>query len=195
MAGALVFENFGTHKNMHNAQVIPKTDKNGILFKPQYCAIADESKGPIANPKLPQAMNIPMFLTGSFLENFTTNPRDCGWKRLEPRLPRIIHKSITLICEETGTSEMKIDVNSNPQKINARFRILSAKNPKYGCNKDEKMCEQLKIIVATGIEILICSAINGIIGFRSPVYISFTKCAEQSHLWAVRSFFSSIIIS
>jgi len=120
-------------------------------------------------------MNIPMFLTESVCENFTTKPSDCGWKRLEPKLPRIIHKSIMLIWDETGTSEMKIEVNNNPQKMKARFLILSAKNPKYGCNNDENICEQLKIIVAIGIVILICSAINGIIGFKNPVYISFTK--------------------
>jgi hypothetical protein len=68
-----------------------------------------------------------------------------------------------------GAIEIKIAVQINPQNINARFLILSAKNPKNGCNNDEKICELLKIIVATGMEILTCSAINGIIGFKNPV--------------------------
>jgi len=81
----------------------------------------------------------------------------------------MIKKIINGIFEVAGTKDINIEVNNNPQNINARFLILSAKNPKYGCNKEEKMCEQLNIIVATGIEILACSAINGIIGFNNPV--------------------------
>ena len=68
-----------------------------------------------------------------------------------------------------GAKDINIEVKSNPQNIRARFLILSAKNPKYGCISDEKICEQLKIIVAIGIEMRICSAINGIIGFKNPV--------------------------
>ena len=70
---------------------------------------------------------------------------------------------------QVGTNEINVAVNNRPQNMNMRFLILSAKKPKYGCNNDEKMCEQLKIIVAIGIDILICSAINGIIGFKNPV--------------------------
>lgn len=110
-----------------------------------------------------------MFLTLSDVENFDINPKDCGWKRLEPVLPNIIQPIITGIDLAAGTSDIKVDVKSNPQKMSARFRILSAKNPKYGCKSDEKICEQLKIIVATGMEIRACSAINGIIGFNNPV--------------------------
>jgi hypothetical protein len=68
-----------------------------------------------------------------------------------------------------GAQDMKIAVHISPQNIRARFFILSAKNPKNGCNSDENICEKLKIIVATGIEIFTCSAINGIIGFKKPV--------------------------
>ena len=40
---------------------------------------------------------------------------------------------------DKGASGMKIELRISPQKINTRFSILSAKNPKIGCNNDEKM--------------------------------------------------------
>ncbi len=73
-----MLENFGTNKNMHNAQMIPMIAKKGILLSPKYCAIADDNNGPIAKPKEPQAINVPIFLTVSVVENFTTKPKDCG---------------------------------------------------------------------------------------------------------------------
>lgn len=81
----------------------------------------------------------------------------------------MINNIISAIFFDAGASDINVAVKINPQKIRALFFILSAKNPKYGCNNDEKICEQLKIIVAIGIEILTCSAINGIIGFKNPV--------------------------
>ncbi|CDE99816.1 unknown [Clostridium sp. CAG:813] len=38
-----------------------------------------------------------------------------------------------------GAKEINTAVEINPQNIIALFRILSAKKPKYGCNKDEKI--------------------------------------------------------
>jgi hypothetical protein len=114
-------------------------------------------------------MKIPMFLTVFVVEKFNTNPNACGWNRLEPRLPRIIHASIVGIFTVVGTRVINTDDSNNPQNINALWRILSAKNPKIGCKIDAKMCEQLKIIVAIGIEMFACSAINGIIGLSNPV--------------------------
>ena len=105
----------------------------------------------------------------SDFENFEINPSDCGWNKLEPRLPIIINKIIFTRLLLAGAKEINTDVKINPQKISARFLILSAKKPKKGCNRDEKICEQLNIIVAIGIEIFTCSAINGIIGFKKPV--------------------------
>jgi hypothetical protein len=132
--------------------------------------------------------------TSSDVENLTTKPKDCGWNKLEPKLPKMINKIIKVILSLAGTSEIKIEVNNKPQKIRALFLILSAKNPKNGCNNDEKICEQLKIIVAIGIDIFTCSAINGIIGFKNPVYMSFMKCAPLSHIWVFRSSLLYIII-
>ena len=64
---------------------------------------------------------------------------------------------------------MKIELRISPQKINTRFSILSAKNPKIGCNNDEKMLEILITIVAIAMVIPNFAAINGIIGFSIPV--------------------------
>ncbi len=80
-----------------------------------------------------------------------------------------MHKIINAILLTAGAQDIKTAVQISPQNISARFFILSAKNPKNGCKSDEKICEQLKIIVATGMEIFTCSAINGIIGFKKPV--------------------------
>lgn len=93
-----------------------------------------------------------------------------------------MNKIIREIFVAIGTSGINTDVNISPQNISARFLILSAKNPKYGCSNEENICEQLKIIVAIGIEIWACSAINGIIGFNKPVYMSFTKCAPHNQI-------------
>ena len=80
-----------------------------------------------------------------------------------------MNKIINGIDFEQAASGINREVKINPQKINALLRILSAKYPKQGWSIEEKICEQLKIIVATGMEILICSAINGIMGFKNPV--------------------------
>ena len=86
------------------------------------------------------------------------------------------------ILFDEGANVIKQEVNINPQKINALFLILSAKNPKNGCNNEANICEQLNITVAIGMEILTCSATNGIIGFKIPVYMSLIKCAALSHI-------------
>lgn len=150
----------------------------------------EDNNGPIENPNVPIAINIPIFLAVSDFENFEISPKDWGWKRLEPILPSIINKIINARFLEAGASEIKTEVHIKPQNINARFFILSAKNPKNGCIKDENICEQLKIIVAIGIEIFTCSAIKGIIGFKNPVYISFIKWPPQNQIWGFRSSFS-----
>ena len=66
-------------------------------------------------------------------------------------------------------SIINIEDNINPQNIKERFTLLSAKKPNNGCNNDENICDIVKIIVATAIEIPILAAINGIIGFNTPV--------------------------
>ena len=71
-------ENLGTILNISNAQEIPSIDSTGIFASPKYCAIVDDNKGPIENPNVPIAMNIPMFLATSDFENFEINPSDCG---------------------------------------------------------------------------------------------------------------------
>ena len=72
------FENFGTQLNIKSAHRTPKQAITGILDNPKNCAIEDETKGPVEKPKVPIAIKIPIFLTESVSENFTTNPKDCG---------------------------------------------------------------------------------------------------------------------
>ena len=64
---------------------------------------------------------------------------------------------------------MNKEARIKPQNIKNRFRILSAKKPKTGCNIDEQICEILIITVAIAIEKPSFAAINGIIGFRKPL--------------------------
>lgn len=73
---------------------------------------------------------------------------------------------ILFVVAESG---INIDERINPQNINPLFVMLSAKNPNTGCNRDENICEIVKIIVAAAIVIPIFAAINGIIGFKTPV--------------------------
>lgn len=50
-----------------------------------------------------------------------------------------MNRTIKYTCLTAGAKDINIAVKINPQKINARFFILSAKNPKYGCNSDENI--------------------------------------------------------
>lgn len=54
------------------------------------------------------------------------------------------------------------------------------------------MCEILIIIVAIAIENPSLAAINGIIGFKKPLYTSASRCARQSHIIAFFVFFISL---
>ena len=72
------FENFGTNLNILKAHKIPSIAKNGILLSPKYCAIVEDNNGPIENPRVPQAIKIPIFLAVSEVENFEINPKACG---------------------------------------------------------------------------------------------------------------------
>ena len=71
-------ENFGTILNIKNAQMIPKIQSIGILFKPKYWAKAEDNNGPVENPKVPNAMKIPIFFAEFEVVNFETNPKACG---------------------------------------------------------------------------------------------------------------------
>lgn len=97
-------------------------------------------------------------------------------KKLEPILPTIMKKTSNVVLFETTDAGIKIDDNSNPQNIKSLLWLLSAKNPKIGCNSEENICETVSITVAIAIDIPIFAAINGIIGFNTPVYMSFIKC-------------------
>ena len=70
------FENFGTILIIKNAQIIPNNARIGILESPKYCAIEEDNNGPIEKPKVPAAINIPIFLAASDVVNFDTNPND-----------------------------------------------------------------------------------------------------------------------
>ena len=81
------------------------------------------------------------------------------------------------------------ETSIKPQNIKKRFKILSAKKPKIGCNIDEHICEMLIIIAAIDIENPSLDAIKGIIGFKKPVYISQAKCAAHNHIIALFTLF------
>jgi hypothetical protein len=66
-------------------------------------------------------------------------------------------------------SGIKTEARITPQKTKNLFTILSAKNPKRGCNIEEHICEILMTIVATAIGKPSFDAINGIIGFKNPL--------------------------
>ena len=70
---------------------------------------------------------------------------------------------------DSADKGIKIEERINPQNINDRLTILSAKYPNNGCKSDENICETVKIIVAIAIERPIFAAIKGIIGFKTPV--------------------------
>lgn len=71
-----------------------------------------------------------------------------------------------------GASGIKVEASINPQKIKNLFKILSAKNPKIGCNIFEQICVIATNIVAIPIEKPSFSAINGSVGFKKPPYTS-----------------------
>ena len=73
--------------------------------------------------------------------------------------------------------------------------MLSAKKPNNGCSILEHICEILIKTAATAIENPNFAAINGIIGFKKPVYISHTKCAKHNHNNAYLDFSAVIFIS
>ncbi len=110
-----------------------------------------------------------MFLPASLVENLTINPRACGWKRLEPKLPRITNRIKSGRVFVIGANDIKMAVNNSPQKINILFRRLSAKNPKIGCKSDEQICDMLKTTVAIAMLMLSLAAMKGIIGLSMPV--------------------------
>ena len=84
-------------------------------------------------------------------------------------LPKIMHNTRIKILFETPVKGIKQDDKISPQNIINLWYELSAIYPITGCKRDENMCETVRTIVATAIEIPIFAAINGIIGFTIPV--------------------------
>ena len=72
-------ENFGTKANIKHAQTTPKTARICILFNPKYCAVNADNNGPNEKPRVPIAINIPIFFAELDVVNFETNPNDWGW--------------------------------------------------------------------------------------------------------------------
>ena len=72
-------------------------------------------------------------------------------------------------------NERNIPAVSIPQNIKNLLCHLSAINPKNGCDKEEVRFDIDINIAAIVIDIPICAAINGIIGFKNPEYASVIK--------------------
>ena len=142
--------------------------------------------GPNEYPKVPAAIKIDIILVDLF-ENLDAKPNACGWKKLDPKLPKIIQNTNIITLSDLTENGIKIEDRINPQNINTRFTFLSAQKPNMGCNSDENMCEIVSTIVAIAIETPIFAAKNGIIGFKIPVYISFIKCPPLSQIKAFLS--------
>ena len=79
-----------------------------------------------------------------------------------------------------GDNDINTEVIIIPQNIKILRCKLSAKNPNIGCSIDAQICDNDNTIVAIAIVMPNFTAINGIIGFSIPVYISFVKCAVLS---------------
>ena len=118
-------------------------------------------------------------------EKKLTKHIDWGWKKLLPKLPKIIKKVNKKMLDAQGASGMKVEERINPQKIKNLLSILSAKKPKIGWNKLEQIWVIATNSVAIAIEKPSFDAIKGISGFKNPVYTSLKKWARLNQIIAL----------